>query len=152
MEVGILQAGMEATIELPAIPNVVFKGAVAAIAAGSDPSTGSYAVEVHWENTPGQRVKSGMSVSVCILTRDPEAIIMVPGKAVIEKEGKTAVFVAADQKAVVRFVETDRVFDDRVEITRGLDVGDVLVTSGITTLKRGEPIAVTVTGRSGGLP
>jgi len=152
MEVGILKTGLKAHIRVPAVQDARFEGMVTAIAAGSDPSTGSYPVEVQWENTPDKRVRSGMSVHVRIETEEPDAVIVIPAKAIVEKEGKKAVFVASRNRAAIRFVEMGDVFGDLAEIVEGLEVGDILLTSGITTLRRGEPIAVTVTGRSGGMP
>ena len=40
--------------------------------------------------------------------------------------------------------------DNLVEVTDGIEVGDTLVSSGITALARGEDLSVTVVGSSGG--
>jgi membrane fusion protein (multidrug efflux system) len=149
MEVGMLRKGLNAEISVPAAGNAAFKGTVRAIAAGSDPSTGSYPVEVVWRNDAQRRVKSGMSVRVTIHTPGIDSVIMVPAHVIIEKEYKTAVFVSVQGKATIRFVETGRLMEDSIEIESGLGVGDTLITSAMTTIGRGDPVAVTLAGESG---
>ena len=150
MEVGILKKGMPAEIKVPAVGNQTFSGKVAAIAAGSDPSTGSYSVEVVWKNTEDRQTKSGMSVRVTVSTEMSDSAILIPLISLFEKEDKDAVFVSSDGKAAIRFVETGRAVGNNIEIIDGLEVGETLITTGVATLSRGESIAVTVKGNSGG--
>ncbi len=150
MEVGILKKGMLAEIKVPAVGNQTFTGKVKAIAAGSDPSTGSYPVEVAWKNTKDRQIKSGMSVRVTVSTEESDSVILVPLISLFEKEHKDAVFVTSDGKAAIHFVETGRTVGNNIEIIDGLEVGETLITTGVATLSRGESIAVTVKENSGG--
>ena len=150
MEVGILEKGMPARIRVPAAGDREFPGIVRAVAAGSDPATGSYPVEVIWKNSPNRLVKSGMSARVTIRTTSPDSALMIPAGAIVEKDRKEAVFVALDGKAKLRFVETGRIAGNRVEIPNGLNPGDILLVTGITALSRGERIATTIRDHDGG--
>ena len=150
MEVGILKKGMSAEIKVPAVGNKTFTGKVAAIAAGSDPATGSYPVEITWRNTPKREIKSGMSVKVVIETNDVDSVITIPLKAIIEKDRKDAVLVAFEDKVAVRFVTVGRIHGNNAEITEGIEVGNVILTSGMTVLSRGDSIVVTMASDSGG--
>lgn len=150
MEIGILKKGMKATIKVPAADNRHFTGKIVAIAAGSDPATGSYPVEIVWKNTADRKVKSGMSVSVTVNTEESDSAILIPSIAIIEKEQKKAVFVASDSKAALRFVETGRAIGNTVEIIEGLTIHEILITTGVSTLTRGENVAVTISGEPGG--
>lgn len=150
MEVGILKKGMPAQIKVPAVNHQDFKGKVAAIAAGSDPATGSYPVEITWKNTPKREIKSGMSVKVVIETNDVDSVITIPLKAIIEKDRKDAVLVAQDDKAAIRFVTVGRIHGNNAEITDGIEVDDVVLTSGMTVLSRGDSVMVTMVSNNGG--
>ena len=150
MEVGILKKGMPAEIKVPAIGNNAFSGTVTAIAAGSDPATGSYPVEVVWKNTKDRAIKSGMSVKVIIETQDMDSVLIIPAKSIVEKDRKDAVFLAIDGKAAIRFITLGRMHENNVEITEGLYIGDFVLTSGMTVLSRGDSVTVTLTGEQGG--
>ncbi len=151
MEVGILKRGMEAHIKVPAVDNMGFKGKVIAIAAGSSPSTGSYPVEVSWKNTPKRQIKSGMSVRITIKTEEEDSVILIPSGAVFEEDNKDAIFIAFENKAAIRFIRTGRNVGNRIEISEGLKVGDILITSGVFNLSRGENITVTMINGAGGV-
>jgi RND family efflux transporter MFP subunit len=150
MEVGILKKRMPAEIKVPAVGNQTFSGKVSAIAAGSDPATGSYPVEVVWKNTKERAIKSGMSVKVIIETEDMDSVLIIPAKSIVEKDRKDAVFLAIDGKAAIRFITPGRMHGNNVEITEGLDMGDIVLTSGMTVLSRGDSLNVTLTGEQGG--
>lgn len=140
-EVGFLRKGLRAEIRVPAAGNVSFTGRVKAVAAGNDPATGSYPVEVTWRNTKDRRVKSGMSVFVSIQSTAPDSALMVPAQAVVERDRKDAAFVAQDGKAALRFVETGRHSGNLVEIINGLSAKEVLIVSGMTKLSRGDAVS-----------
>ncbi|MBD3343995.1 MAG: efflux RND transporter periplasmic adaptor subunit [Chitinivibrionales bacterium] len=147
LEIGLLKTGARADILVPAIGDTLCAGKVTAIAAGSDPATGSYPVEIVWNNTRDRKIKSGMSVRVTIHTQSEDSVILAPSGAVVEKDRKDAVFVNSHGKATVRFVTLGRNSGNNVEIINGLDVGNVLLTSGMTSLGRGDSIIATVKNR-----
>jgi RND family efflux transporter MFP subunit len=149
-EIGLLKAGMPALLRIPAAGNIPVEGAVTAVGAGSDPYTGSYPVEVSWKNTADGMVKSGMSVELTIETDKMESVILIPFRAIVEKEGKNAVFVVRDDRVAIRFVETGRMKEENVEIVNGLKPGEVLLTTGITSLMRGDRVEVTIVDGKGG--
>jgi RND family efflux transporter MFP subunit len=144
MEVGILKKGMPAKVKVQAVNSQIFKGKVAAIAAGSNPATGSYPVEVTWKNTPKREIKSGMSVRVTIMTKDSDSAILIPAMCIFEKEYKNAVYTAMDNKAAIRFVQTGRAVGNNIEVTEGLSEGDIVITSGIAGLSRGDKVKITI--------
>lgn len=151
MEIGFLKKGMKVNCIIPAVGNYNFVGKIYAIAAGSDPATGSFPVEILWKNTSDLTIKSGMSVRVTIESDILDSVMLIPTKAIVEKDRKDAVFIATDDKAGIRFVTLGRSIGNRIEIVKGLSIGDILIISGITKLVRGETIVTTVIGESGGL-
>ncbi len=150
MEIGIVKRGMPASIKVPAVNNQTFSGKVSAIAAGSDPTTGSYDIELTWKNTKERAIKSGMSVKVTITTNDIDSVLTVPMKAIIEKDRKDAVLVMQDNKAAIRFISLGRIHGNKAEIVNGISLGDIVVTSGMTVLNRGDSLMVTMVSENGG--
>jgi RND family efflux transporter MFP subunit len=149
MEVVLLKKGMKAKLRVPATGDSVYDGKITAVAAGSDPATGAYSFEVEWKNTSDRKVKSGMSVRVEVKTEHPDSVIVVPAAAVVERDRKDAVFISIQDKAALRFVDLGRVIGNDVEITQGLNQGDILITSGLRDLKRGESVKITMTEQGG---
>ncbi|MBD3391055.1 MAG: efflux RND transporter periplasmic adaptor subunit [Chitinivibrionales bacterium] len=150
MEVGLLRKGMPAKVRIPALGSTTFDAKVAAVAAGSDPSTGSYPVEVVFRNTRDRSVKSGMSVSVTITTETADSVVLVPAGAIVERDRKDAAFVAEGARAAMRFVTLGRTAGNTVEILDGLAVGETLIVTGMTTLMRGDSVAITLADSAGG--
>ncbi len=151
-EVGLLRPGLSAEVRVRAVDSDTFEGTVTAIGAGANPATGSYPVEVVWKNTKDRAVKSGMSVRVRVVTGDPDTVVMIPDRALTEVHGRRAVYVARGLRAAPRFIELGRALNTLREVTRGLDPGDTLLTSGITTMTNGDTLQVTLIGTSvGGL-
>ncbi|HEX3020713.1 MAG TPA: efflux RND transporter periplasmic adaptor subunit [Chitinispirillaceae bacterium] len=149
LEIGQIKVGTPVDVVVTAV-NKSFQGKVSAIAAGNDPATGSYAVEVEWKNSADLQVKSGMSVKVTIGTTIKDTAIFIPAFSIVEKEYKKAVFVVTENKAALRFVNTGKTSGSQVAILGGISEGDIVLTSGMTTLGRGDSLIVTMTGESGG--
>jgi membrane fusion protein, multidrug efflux system len=148
-EVGLIEAGAQAFVSVPAaLGDEVIEGSVAAIAAGSDPSTGSFPVVISFRNGFSGRVKSGMSASVSIKARAGEPAIVVPSAALVRRASRYALFVDDGGKAAVREVTLGRRSGVRVEVLSGLAEGEALVISSLTRLLPGTPLASTLVGDS----
>lgn len=151
MEIGLLKKGMEADIRIPAVSGNVFKGRITAIAAGSDPSTGSFPVEIVWKNPKGFTIKSGMAVKATLKTEISDSLILIPTYSIVDKKDRDAVFTVYDNKALLKFINTGRMSGGKVEIVSGLEPGETLITTGTTKLNDGDSILVTLVGESGGV-
>jgi hypothetical protein len=66
---------------------------------------------------------------------------MAPAGAVRTEAGVSRLFVVADGRAELRFVQLGRTLDGQVEVLRGLEVGDRVVTGAPAGL--GDGAAVT---------
>lgn len=148
MEIGSLRKGMAANIVVPAIRSKTLQGKINAIAAGSDPATGSYPVEIIWKNIEGLKIKSGMSVFVTIPTQERDSVILIPSRSIVEVDKKNAVFLSVNNKASVRFLTPGRSVKNHFEIMDGLDEGEILLTTGTTNLTRGDTLLVVLKGVS----
>ncbi len=150
-EVRYLQAGVPADVEIPACPEAAPAATVTAVAAGSDPRTGSFPVIVEWDNSCGGTVRSGMTARALIRPKNAEEVMVVPAGAIVQRGEEHILLIAQDGVAAEKVVEVGRRYGGKAEIVSGLAIGDLVVTSGLSTLQDGDPIDATVVGKSGEL-
>jgi len=75
-----------------------------------------------------ERIRSGMTANIDILTGKKENVIAIPQRAVAEKNGDKIVRVIKNGKPEDVKIETGlRGSDGRVEVTRGLSEGDTII-------------------------
>jgi len=149
-QVSLVAEGAPATVLIPAASDQkLFEATVSAVAAGSDPATGSYPVIVTWRNPVGGTIKSGMSATVTITTEAQEPVVLIPSSAIVEQAGQSYVFTAEGDRAAQRPVQVGRRIGNIAEILDGLEEGETLIISGLTALRRGDPVQPSVIGESG---
>jgi membrane fusion protein (multidrug efflux system) len=148
--VGLVAQGAPAQVLIPAASEQkLFEASVSAVSAGSDPATGSYAVIVTWKNPVGTTVKSGMSAIVSIETQAQAPVVLIPSAAVVVQAGQSYVFTVEADRAAQKPVQVGRRIGNIAEILDGLTEEEILIISGLTALRRGDPVKPTVIGESG---
>jgi membrane fusion protein (multidrug efflux system) len=149
-QISLIAEGAPATVLIPAAGRqTLFDAKVSAVAAGSDPATGSYPIIVTWNNPAGSAVKSGMSATVTIETQAQEPVVLIPSAAIVEQAGQIFVFTAEADRAAQKPVQVGRRIGNIAEILNGLKEGETLIISGLTALRRGARVRATVIGESG---
>ncbi len=71
-----------------------------------------------------------------------QTVLTVPRSAVLSRNGKNYVFLAKDMRATLRWVETGNDNGSNIEIRRGLNAGDVVVSLGNYELENGMALRV----------
>jgi RND family efflux transporter MFP subunit len=129
-------------IRVDSFANATFKGKLTRISPASDVASRSFMVEGAVEN-PERRLKPGFFAHASVTTRIDAEATTVPQQAVVSFAGVSKVFVAENNIARERVVQTaGRVgATSEVEIT-GLKPGELVVISGLTRLTNGTPIKV----------
>lgn len=149
-QVSLVAENAPATVLIPAAGDQkLFQATVIAVAAGSDPATGSYSVIVSWKNPVGDTVKSGMSATVTIQTQAQEPVVLIPSAAIVEQGRQSYVFTAEANRTAQKPVQVGRRIGNMAEILDGLQEGETLIISGLTALRRGDPVEPSVIGESG---
>jgi RND family efflux transporter MFP subunit len=155
-------AGTEANVEVDAYPGEVFKGRVSRVAPVFDPATRTAEIEIEVPNV-GYRLKPGMYSRVQLTVSTKADAITVPRNALVDLSGRSGVFVAtAPEKAEgtrgggpggpsvmnAKFlpVEVGIRAGDSIEITKGLESGARVITTGASALKDGDRIVAASTG------
>lgn len=91
-----------------------------------------------------RRYLPGMFVRIRFVLGETENALMVPSESVIpELQGYKVFVVGADNKAEERTVEIGTRTDTHVQITKGLDVGDLVFTTGVLQARTGTPVEFT---------
>lgn len=126
LEAGRLRVGMKARVLVQAKPGETFFGQLAAIAPEVDERNRHFQVEVRVPND-GRMLLSGMYATARIVEAVTENAVVVPKEAVTTRDGKRVV--QRVQGDTVTTVEVTEGLGDgaRVQITRGLAAGDVVL-------------------------
>lgn len=136
-----LETGMSAQVMTEVLQGAAFDGKVKLINPRIDNQTGTVktTIEVFDESL---RLKPGMFVEVRIAIGAKENVITIPRKAILYKQNKTYVFVMNRNLVSQREIELGLTEEDYVEVTSGLDEGEVIVIVGVEGLKDGQRVDV----------
>ncbi|MDX3908486.1 MAG: efflux RND transporter periplasmic adaptor subunit [Sphingobium sp.] len=137
-QLAALSKGQALLITAAAYPGRVFNGTVATIDPVVDPTTRAVAVRALLPNTD-HALKPGMLLTVKVLARQHQGL-SVPELAVVGEASEQYVFVAEGGKVKRVLVDTGARQDGRVEILKGLNAGQKIVTEGVVKLADGAPI------------
>lgn len=129
-DIPLIQLGQEVEVKVSAFPGRVFKARATAISAATDLTTRRIVVRSEVPNPDGA-LKAEMFASFKIMTSADEGSPAVPVVAVI-REGDVAVVWVEEEPMLFRRrpVELGIEQEGRVQIRKGLEVGDLIVARG----------------------
>ncbi len=88
------------------------------------------------------QLKLGYDVDVEILTQSRENVLIVPETAVFEMNGNQYVFLAENERAVLKQIETGLESKDKVEVIHGISENDRIIISPDDQLEEGSKIVI----------
>jgi RND family efflux transporter MFP subunit len=134
----------EVTVALVDDPKVTAAGRVREVSPRADPVTGTFAVRVGLIKPPAS-MRLGTTVSGRMKI-DSVPAIEVPSAALVRADGKTAVWVFDKQSGTVslRNIAIGNADARSVQVTSGLNPGDVVVTAGVQALRPGQKVRLLV--------
>ncbi len=118
-----------------------FKGKITALSPATAGEAMTYPIKIEIENKD-KIIKPGMFAEVNIVTEKKEKVITVPSEAIIVKEGNNVIFVVEKDKAKMKTVSLGIDNGEYVEITKGLNEGEIAVTKGQNYLDEGSKVKV----------
>jgi RND family efflux transporter MFP subunit len=130
----------EILVSLLGSPNITAEGVVREISPVADPTTRTYQVKVTLKDPPTE-MRFGSSV-VGRLKTSTAPVVVLPGAALFDKNGKPAVwlFNASEGAVTLKEVTIARYETDRVIVSDGLAKGDVVVTAGVNRLRENQKV------------
>jgi len=139
--VAAMKPGLKLEARSVAYPERVFEGTVASVDSRVDPNTRSVVVRALVPNGDGL-LKPGMFLNVH-LSRGTADVLVVPEESLVPEQGDVFVYVVQDGKASKRKIQTGQRSVGTVQVTDGLQVGEMVVTEGTQKLREGASVSVT---------
>ncbi|HOE16518.1 MAG TPA: efflux RND transporter periplasmic adaptor subunit [Syntrophorhabdaceae bacterium] len=134
-----LKVGQPCEIQLDAFPDARFAAAVHMIVPTADRSKATVMVKVKFVDRD-ERVLPEMSAKVAFLSRplgveEKRPRTALSQKALVKRNGRTAVFVVKEGRVIETPVETGERIGDAIEVKSGVKAGDKVVISPPKTLR-----------------
>lgn len=134
-DLAVTKAGTEVILRSHAYPDEEFRGRLVLVGDVIDAGTRTVGGRVEVANAGG-RLKSGMYVDALTAAEGERRALVVPEESVQDDEGRSVVFVKTGERTFARReVETGEKLDGTIEILKGLEAGEIIVTSGSFLLK-----------------
>ncbi|WP_096550039.1 efflux RND transporter periplasmic adaptor subunit [Ureibacillus thermosphaericus] len=117
-----------------------FKGNVAYVSSVSS-GFGLFTVDINIDNKE-QKIRPGMIASVIVEEIKQANSLLIPVEAIVQKEGKTVVFIVSEGKAEQREVEILKYSTDLVAVVGELKENEQVVISGQNLLDDGNKVRI----------
>ncbi|MBS1493886.1 MAG: efflux RND transporter periplasmic adaptor subunit [Bacteroidetes bacterium] len=140
-EVFRLRVGDNVTVTTDIYPDETFDGKISVIAPKGDEAH-TYPVEIIINNSKRSPLKAGMFARIDFSTIKGRTSIAIPREAIVGSIRDAHVYVIENNKAVLKKIETGLEGDKDVEVTSGLNVGEMLVITGGNNLKDGTEVSI----------
>jgi len=147
-----VKANLEVKVISNAVPDQVFEGKITAIDTEINAVTRTVSAQATLESTPDSNTNlpallPGMFVSVEVVLPDVKPVLMVPLTAVSFATYGDSVFVIEtneDDQPIARqqFVQLGERRGDFVDVTKGLNEGEVVANDGVFKLRTGAPVKI----------
>ncbi|MGE4584570.1 MAG: efflux RND transporter periplasmic adaptor subunit [Sphaerochaeta sp.] len=140
--IGSVGIGTKAEFRFKAFGDKVFTGQVSRLSPVLNPATRTLEIRLTIDD-PDNLVKSGMFPSVTLLTEQISNVVVIARSSLLYNGDQAYVYVVDENNiAHTRSVSLGMEVDDLVQITEGLQVGDVLVIQGQSLLTEGTQVRV----------
>ncbi len=142
-DLGLVKRGNTAMLRVDAWPGKNFEGSVERIALSLERSSRSAYAEAVFDNS-GRALMPGMFAEVEVVSQIIEDALLLPESAVLrDPSGEClCVFIAADEKAVRKIVETGFSQNDIIQVVSGLEPSDNVIVEGQEFLEDGQAIRI----------
>jgi len=118
-----------ATVELPDLEGAAIKGTIQFVNPEINPDTRINLIRVSIPN-PGNRLKPGMPAYVILKSQQHQSLTLPIDAVIRDSKGATVWIRTSEHSFKNIMVEVGLETNDRIEITSGLEAGDVVVISG----------------------
>jgi membrane fusion protein (multidrug efflux system) len=138
---GKIHRGSNIEFTVNAFSEEKFPARLRFISPTADPATRNVRMKALVQN-PTYRLKPGFFAEVSVKTGGNPAALVIPESALFSQEGKFFVYTVQDGRARRKEVATGVRFQGKVEIPKGIQKGDWVVTSGHEQLSDGVKVEV----------
>lgn len=135
-----LRVGDPAEISTDVFPETVFAGSISTISSKGDEGH-TYPVEVLLGN-PKRQLKAGMFVSITIKLKSDGPALLIPREALLGSIQDASLYIVKDNIAKIRRVVATKQIGTSVEISGGLQQGELVVVDGQDNLSDGASVII----------
>ena len=140
-QVANLKPGDKVSVKASVFPDLNFSGRVTFIAPKADNAL-NFPVEIEVSSNPGNKLKAGMYGTAIFSFGNTTPVIIIPRSAFVGSVSTNQVFVLENKNtARLKQVIAGRVIGDKVEVLKGLDEGETIITSGQINLSDGSKVS-----------
>jgi membrane fusion protein (multidrug efflux system) len=136
-----IQVGQTLHVSLDAIPGKTFEGKVFAVNPLVDAAGRAIVIRALVRN-PDTSLRPGMFARVRLITRNLQDALTIPEQAIVPQGDDQYVFKVTDGRAMRVKVEVGQRRDGKVEIVKGLEPTDMVVTAGHLKIRDGVPVTI----------
>jgi len=143
-EISKIKKGEKAQVTVAALDNESFEGVIEEKGVMANPLSHTYDVKIAIANT-NEKLFPGMVCNVSINQETTKGQIVIPQQSIqVDGNGKKYVYVTDAQKehAMAREVETGILKNKGVVISKGLQVGEMIIVEGYQRLSENSPIEI----------
>lgn len=141
-DVYLLKLGDTVNISATVYPGVIFKGKITFISFNGDDAH-NYPVEIQIANQAKNPLKSGTYVDILFNRKSKTPTLQIPRKALVGSVKSAQVYVVdANNKAHLRSVLIGIDNGEYLQVLKGINKDDLVVTSGQINLKDGSPVSI----------
>lgn len=142
-DISRVRSGQAARIVLDAFPDKRFRGEVFEV--GQTPAANQaggtlYDVKVKVTSAGASDLRSGLKGDAKIAVKKRTSTLTIPARAVVENGRKRVVYTIESGRLSRKVVKVGLTTDESYEITKGLEVGDVVVVDRISQLEEGDRV------------
>ncbi len=142
--VGRIQRGSKIHFTVKAFPQENYTASVQFISPTADPATRNVKLKASVPN-PHHRLKPGFFAEITLPVGGHSNGIALPESALFSQEGKIFAYVVKEGVAFRREIETGIRFDGKVEVIKGIQKGEQVVTAGHEHLTDGVKVITSTT-------
>lgn len=140
-DVAAIQQGIPVSVSIESLAQD-YDGYITYVSPAMDDTTKTYVVRITLAQ-PDTKLRGGMFAQSSIDVLQKPDTLFIPKDALTEQDGKAQVCVIRpDDTIELRTVTTGLRNDDYIEITDGLDDGDVIATTNLARLKDGTTVSI----------
>ncbi len=133
--------GRPAVLTVAAYPGEEFPAVVEVVSPTADPRSRTFQARIV-PTDPEHKLKEGMFAQVRIRGEERQDAVLVPNEAIVQRGGKSVVFVAADGRAHLRELQLGITDGKQTEVLAGLEPGDQVIVAGQETLNDGDMVRI----------
>ena len=136
-----IKTGQGVRITNYSLPEDTLKGMITQMSPAINPQTRTFqgTIEI---NNPGLKLRPGMFVKADIITNRADSVIVIPKDIILSRQRGLTVFVINRGVANERVITPGLENNDEIEVVRGLNINERVVTDGFETLSNNTKVKI----------